>query len=56
MLQCMEAHNQSSDVDRVNDLIKVSGNSDNYLAEFIFIRHISFDRETCNGRKSYRTR
>lgn len=24
MLQCMEAHNQSSDVDRVNDLIKVS--------------------------------
>lgn len=23
MLQCMEAHNQSVDVDRVNDLIKV---------------------------------
>lgn len=27
MLQCMEAHNQSVDVDRVNDLIKVTRNS-----------------------------
>lgn len=56
MLQCMEAHNQSSDVDRVNDLIKVSTDSAYHKAESIYIRRFSFYRETCNARKSYRTR
>lgn len=42
MLQCMEAHEQNSDVDRVNELIKVNAIPPNTFSEYSNVCDILF--------------